>query len=514
MSAPDSNPPDEKDEKLEVEVQSSTKSSVESQSPVENKVSEGLTDEERELVRRAKLKLDLTLMPVMAMFNFLGYLDRTNIGNARIAGMQSDLSLTDKQFSIAIAVFYGPYILSELPSNLVLKKIGPNFLLPAVLTGWGIVVLAQGFVKNYGGLLAIRLVLGLLEGPMFPGIVLYLSGFYTRKELSLRIAYFASSASVGGAFSGLLAAGITRMHGKSGLPGWRWIFIIEGLITLVVGLIGFFLVPANPEKSRVLSPAEKKAVAKLLEMDRPPIGADEKFNPKEIVRSITSPHVFFVFVVFILGGSIYNGLAVFVPTIINDLDFTANESQLLSVGPFAVAFVVSIIGSWISDRFNRRGPPLIVLATILTIGWVIFYVSQNNWLSYASFFFMVPGIYACTPIAAAWLSNNSEPYFRRATSIAFAFMATNVGGIFSTTQFPRKDAPRYRTATITNLTFSVIITLSAATNMLLLRWMDSRKARNRDKILAPFINESDSDGTGKEAWLELGDKHPDFKYTL
>lgn len=473
-------------------------------SPISDTV---LSSEQEKDYRRAWRKLDFTLIPVLAMFNFLSYLDRTNIGNARIAGMQSDLGLTDQQFTLAIAIFYVPYILTELPSNLVLKKIGPNILLLAVLTSWGIVVIAQGFVKNNTGILIIRVFLGLLEGPMFPGLVLYLAGFYPRKEMSLRIALFASASSLAGAFSGLLAAALSQMNGIGGLAGWRWIFIIEGVITTVVGFLGFFLVPASPEHAWVLSVEEKRAVMKVLAADKPPIGFEETFAFREIPRAFFSPHVFFVFVVFILGGAVGNGLAIFVPSIINDLEFTPNQSQLLSVGPFGAAFVASLCAAWVSDKYNQRGPPLVFLTSLLTAGWAIFYASRSVWLSYASFFLMVPGIYAATPIAAAWLSNNSEPFYRRACAIAFGFMATNIGGIISATQFPRKAAPRYTTATLTNLSFSIIMVLSALSNIFLLGWMNSRKAANREKILSPFAAADD-----KEAWLVLGDKHPDFKY--
>ncbi|EAU90005.1 hypothetical protein CC1G_05921 [Coprinopsis cinerea okayama7 len=496
------------DEKLKTAM---SESSVESQSNVGPPGEP--TPEFLALTRSAKRKLDLTLIPVMTMFYLLSYLDRTNIGNARVAGLQADLGLTDHQFQIAITILYVPYICTELPANLLLKKIGPNILMPTILTLWGIVVTFQGFVTNYAGLLAVRFFLGLLEGPMFPGIVLYLSGFYTRGDLSLRIAYFFSSASLAGAFSGLLAAGISQMDGLGGKKAWEWIFIIEGLFTVVVGVVAFFFVPATPRHSKVLSQAEQDAVILSLERDRPMIGATEKFHPREILRSITSPHVFLVFLVFFLGGAIFFGLAIFLPSIIRLMQFTPNESQLLSVGPFATSFVISLISAWASDRWNRRGAPLIVLCAMCTAGWALFYGSNDTWTRYGSFFLIVPGVFAASPIAAAWLSNNSEPYFRRASSIAFGFMATNFGGILSTWRFPTSEGPRFEKTTIMNMTFAVIMTLSSVGNIFLLMWLQKRKEKNRDKILAPYVTEKEPDG-GERAWIDLGDRHPDFKYAL
>jgi MFS family permease len=180
----------------------------------------------RQLEKQAVRKLDYTILPVMTVFYFLSFLDRANIGNARVAGLQKDLHLTDRQYQICVTVLYVPYIVAELPANLLLRRIGPRIMMPTLLTLWGIVVTLQGLVTSYAGLATVRAFLGLVEGPMFPGIVLYLSGFYTREELSLRVALFFSSASLSGAFSGLLAAAIQNMHGIGGKAGWAWIFIL------------------------------------------------------------------------------------------------------------------------------------------------------------------------------------------------------------------------------------------------------------------------------------------------
>lgn len=175
--------------------------------------------------RRALWKLDLSTIPILAMFYFLSFLDRANLGNARLAGLQTNLHLSDHDYSMALTVTYIPYILSELPANLLLKKLGPNLFLPGIVTIWGLITTMQGFVNSYSGLVAARFFLGLVEGGMFPAIVLYLSFFYTRRELQLRIALFFSAASLSGAFSGLLAYGIIRLDGKGNRPGWAWIFI-------------------------------------------------------------------------------------------------------------------------------------------------------------------------------------------------------------------------------------------------------------------------------------------------
>ncbi|KAF6759370.1 major facilitator superfamily domain-containing protein [Ephemerocybe angulata] len=472
-----------------------------------------VSQEDMELERRAKLKLDLTLLPVMTMFYLLSFLDRANIGNARIAGLQEALKLSDRQYQICVTILYVPYICAELPANLLLRRIGPNILMPAILTLWGLVVTFQGFVSNYTGLLVVRFVLGMLEGPMFPGIVLYLSGFYTRRELSMRIAYFFSAASLSGAFSGLLAAAISRMEGLGGKDGWAWIFILEGLFTVSFGIASFWIVPRTLQQAKFLTQVEKDALKRRLERDRPLINTIDKFSFKEIFQSLRSPQVIILSILFFMGGTVLFGQALFLPSIIRHLGFTPYKSQMLSVGPFVVGFIVSIGAAWYSDRYNARGVPFIAISLLSITGWSMFLGLKGKYALYGALYLIVPGIYATSPVSCAWMANNSEPYYRRASSIAIGFIATNSGGILSTWRFPSKEGPKFTKTAIMMLVFSCLMVVFGSINMLYLDRQNRQKQRLRDKILAPYTTEKEPDG-GVRAWTDLGDRHPDFKYTL
>ncbi|PAV17566.1 MFS general substrate transporter [Pyrrhoderma noxium] len=217
-------------------------------------------DEERSYAEARKIvrKMDVHLVPVVTIFYLLSFLDRVNIGNARVAGLQKDLKLTDNQYQICITVLYVTYIASDLPASLLLRKIGPNILMPTILILWGLVTALQGLLSSYIGLVTVRLILGLLEGPMFPSIILYLSMIYTRRELSFCISLFSSAASLSGAFSGLLAAAIEKMDGINGRPGWAWIFILEGTFTVLVGIFGFFFIPESIDTMNFLTEAERR----------------------------------------------------------------------------------------------------------------------------------------------------------------------------------------------------------------------------------------------------------------
>ncbi|KAJ4494769.1 MFS general substrate transporter [Lentinula edodes] len=471
----------------------------------------------KKLEKQAVRRLDFAILPMMTMFYLLSFLDRANIGNARVAGLQKDLGMSDRQYQVCVTILYVPYICAELPSNLLLRKIGPRYLMPSLLTLWGLMVALQGLVTSYSGLVVVRAFLGLVEGPMFPGIVLYLSSFYTRSELAFRVAVFFSSASLSGAFSGLLAAAIINMDGISGKPGWAWIFILEGIFSSLVGILGFFLIPSTPQDLKFITPQLKEVLIRRLEKDKPSSMSDEDhFWFKEVFRSLKSPHVLLVFAIFYMEGTVLYGQALFLPSIVNQLGFSANKTQLLSVGPFAGGFIVTLTASLFSDRIKSRAIPTVLISILGVIGFSIYLSSEEKYTRYGSLFFTVPGVYAAVPPVSAWMANNSEPHYRRATSIALGFVATNAGGITSTWLFPTSEAPRYRKTTIINLTFTILIIVGAGINSLLLNHMNKQKVKRRDEILAPYnIDSDDEKGTNaRRAWVELGDRHPDFKYSL
>lgn len=174
--------------------------------------------------------------------------------------MPADLHLTGQQPNIALAVFFVPYILFEIPSNLMMKRFGPQRWMAFCVCGFGIVMMAQGFVKSFSGLLATRFFLGLMEAGTFPGSFYLISFWYRREEAQKRFTVYWSSVLVASMFGGLLATGISKMHGVGGLANWRWIFILEGIATILVGIASFFLLSDFPKEAKWLTEEEREFV--------------------------------------------------------------------------------------------------------------------------------------------------------------------------------------------------------------------------------------------------------------
>ncbi|THH12858.1 hypothetical protein EW146_g7303 [Bondarzewia mesenterica] len=467
--------------------------------------------------RSALYKTDFIIIPIVGMYYFLSFLDRSNIGNARIAGLTKDLKMSANQFSTALTVTYVPYIVMELPMNLIMKRYGANVTLPTMVVLWGMHVASGG---------------------LFPGITLYLSQFYKRHNLQLRFSMMFSVTSLAGAFSGLLAAAIENMNGIRGLPGWAWIFILEGLFTTVFGLVSWFIIPATPADMPLLSKAEKETYTRALVQDWSGDSdadgtASEVFSWSEVWGTFTNaPHVLLLCLPLFFNGVTLYGLANFTPTIVNALGFSTAKTQLLTVPPYACSFVVSIVCSYFSDVYKMRGPMAILVSLISAAGYAIFIGTpihsdsiqvvsisrrsagtNSKHADYAALFLQIIGVYSAAPCLSTWNANNVQPHYRRATAVAMAFIATNAGGIVSTWIF--LDPPRFHIACSVDLAFSLGIAAFSALVMVLFKRWNADKAREVERLLS-------EKGEGKEpgGWdsveerQRLGDRHPRFEYTL
>lgn len=218
------------------------------------------------LEKRISRKIDTHVMPWLFGLWLLAFIDRSNIGNARIQGLATDLKLDGNKFNIALTVFYVPYICVDIPSNLVLKYFKAGYYLPFLIFAWGLVSTFTGFVKTYHGLLVARFFLGLFEGGLLGGIIIYLAMFYRRHQLLYRIGLFYCAAPLSGAFGGLLATGLARIHSGS-YKGWPFIFFIEGVITVVYAILLVFFLPHTPGESKFLTEEEREVAVRRLHLD-------------------------------------------------------------------------------------------------------------------------------------------------------------------------------------------------------------------------------------------------------
>jgi MFS family permease len=217
--------------------------------------------------KKVLLKTDLHVVPILFLLFLCAFIDRINIGNARIQGLEPDLKMQGSDYNIALFTFFILYILLEVPSNIILKKMRPSVFLSSIMLGWGIVTVCQGLTKSFAGLVVCRVLIGALEAGFFPGCIYLISMFYKRHELQWRVNLFFSASIIAGAFSGLLAYAIAHMDGIGGYGGWRWIFILEGLATIAIAIASYWLVPDWPETAKFYTEDEREFWIRRLALD-------------------------------------------------------------------------------------------------------------------------------------------------------------------------------------------------------------------------------------------------------
>lgn len=233
-------------------------------------------------------KLDLYFVPIIMLVYLSCFLDRSNIGNVKVAGMPADIGASSQQISTAVSIFYATYVLVEAPWAIALKRITPRVLLTGLCVVWSLTTVFSGLLTSVGGLYAARLVLGMCEGGLFPGLNLYLTMVYKREEQAKRVAYLFVCTALAGAVGGLLAYAILKMDGVAGYAGWRWVYIIEGVFSVVVAVVVWFGLPNDPGNAYFLNDREKQLM-KIRAVQRAQyMGADE-FSWDEIFITLRDP---------------------------------------------------------------------------------------------------------------------------------------------------------------------------------------------------------------------------------
>ncbi|KDQ63397.1 hypothetical protein JAAARDRAFT_121105 [Jaapia argillacea MUCL 33604] len=465
--------------------------------------------DETKLMRR----IDWHVVPWLALLYLLNFLDRGSIGNAKLYNLEQDLRITDTQYLIALTVFFFPYALFEPPSNVALRRLRPSRWLSFLMLGWGVVMTLHGIIHDYNGLLTVRFFLGLFEAGLYPGIVFYMSCWYKRSELGTRVALFFSSATVAGAFSGLLAAAISNMQGIGGLAGWKWIFILEGLFTVLCAIASFWIVQDFPDNAKFLSESERVFVVRRLQDDMRHSAGGEKLKLKYIWQSLVDWKTWIAMGMYMgFDGPLF-AFSLFTPTIINQ----ATVANLLSVPVYAWACIMTCIIGFLGDRIGSRGYiNLYVFARL--VGYVILIVSRNPSLSYFAVYLAASAIYPT--IRVAWVSSNVEGSYKRSVTLAMAIGFGNLNGAVTSNVYRSQDKPWYRLGHGIVLTYIAIGWICSLLFLVLLRLENKRRdAGERDEVIDGLENPFAREENGKfanveDARAEKGDQWSGFRYTL
>ncbi|KAH7361732.1 major facilitator superfamily domain-containing protein [Plectosphaerella cucumerina] len=459
-------------------------------------------------VKKILRKIDWRLLPPLTLLYILAFIDRANIGNASIARMNEDLRLTGPQYNMALTVFFFPYAFFEVPSNIVLKLMRPSWWITILVMSWGTVVTLQGLVQTYEHLIVTRVLLGVTEAGFFPAATYLLTTWYCRWELQTRLAIFFSAASLAGSFSGLLAFGIEHMNGVGGLGGWRWIFILEGSLTVVVGALMPWALPDSPTTASFLTVAEKQLVSSRLLQDMGSRAGDgEKFQWKYLFAALTDWKIYLAVIIY-WGNSIsVYGFSFSAPTIIRGLGYSSAQAQLLTIPIFFVGACSTVIFARLSDRRRNRWIFIVIPFSIALVGFIgVLAIPHPRLpgLTYSFLFFITSGLYPSIIGCISWVGNNLAPSFKRAIGMALLISIGNLGGAVGSNIFLREQAPNYWLG----YGFSAGVIVSAITATIVLQFATKRINKKRD-----LIPEDDIRARYTEDELQqMGDSSPLFRY--
>jgi len=442
----------------------------------ENSTIDQFTPEGQKMIVR---RIDVRLVTTLGLLYCASLMDRTNLGSASIAGMTKDLGLaTGSRYSLITLMFFIPYVLFQPPALVALRKVGPRRFLSAITIFWGATVIGFGFVKHWTVMLGLRVILGVLEAGFYPSCVYLLSTWYTRYELQKRNAVFYLIGSLASALSGILAYGLMQMNMVGGLAGWRWIFIMEGIITAIAGVIGYFMIVDFPEKAanswKFLSKKESDFIVAKIQLDRHDVIL-EPFRLDSYLKAALDLKVWGFACLYGLITTNTYAIAYFLPIILRDgMHFSLAASQCLVAPPYVCAAIVMFVQAWYADKSQRRAPTVVLNAIISLVGLPLLGFATNNGVRYFGVFLATIGCNANIPAVLTYQANNVRGQWKRALTSATLVGFGGIGGIIGSTVFRAQDSPAYHPGIMTTMIANGLIIIITA-----LLTIKFRRANNR-----------------------------------
>ena len=466
-------------------------------------------EEQRKIIWRIDVRLVLTL----GFLYCVSLMDRTNTGIAVVAGMGVDLKFLGSRYSIIVLVFFLTYVLLQPAATVVLRKIGPRLFLPTITVLWGATMMGMGFVKTWTQLIPLRLLLGIWEAGFFPGCAYLLSCWYPRYELQKRNAVFYLIGSMASAFAGILAYGFSQLAGKGsgeglgqhygptkadptipygekgGIAGWRWIFILEGLLTCLLGLGAFFTIVDFPELAsrssfalKFLTEEESAFIVARIEKDRHD-AIPEQFSIGKYLRNGLDLKVWGFAALFGLTTTVTYAIAYFLPIILQTgMGFNTAEAQCLIAPPYVVAAMVMFGFAWLGDKYHIRSPFIIINGLVCLLGLALLGYTKNVGVRYFGVFLATSGCNANIPCVLTWQANNIRGQWKRALCSATLVGAGGIGGIVGSTVFREQDKPAYHPGMIaTMLASALIVIITLALDLKF--WRANKRAAAGGKVI-------------------------------
>ncbi|PVH17117.1 uncharacterized protein CXQ87_004678 [Candidozyma duobushaemuli] len=472
-------------------------------------------EEEKKVIRKLDFRVALS---ACVMFIAL-QVDRGNLAQAVVDDLLPDLGMNTNDYNTGNTIFLVAFLLAELPSQVISKKLGPDIFIPLQMCSWSIVAICQGAMQNRAGFFVCRALIGAIEGGFIADLVLWLSYFYKSKELPLRLSWFWTSLSLCQIFTSLLAFGILRMRGIAGLAGWRWLFIIEGLFTLIIGLLAFYLmVPSAVQTKNWLHPKgwftdrQEKIVVNRVLRDDPSKGDmhnRQGLTLKMIAKSAWDYDLWPVFAIGFIAYIPNSTIQPYMTLSMRSLGFSRFDTNLLTIPSAVLHIITLLLITWFSERINERALtclayPIMVVPFLAAIRWWPG-SGENAWVTWFLVTMVLSGPYIHA-ICVSWVSRNSNSIRSRSVCSALYNMTVQIGAIGAANIYREDDKPRYRRGNMQLF----IIAVALIPLLLLVKFYYVFRNKQRDKIWNAMTAEEQEEYI--KTTTDEGNKRLDFRF--
>ena len=450
--------------------------------------------EEKVVIRKINFRVALT-----ACFLFISLqVSRGNFAQAVLDNLLNDLGLTTNDYNTGNTIFTVAFLLAEIPSQLISKALGPDIFIPVQICSWSIVAMCQVALSGKASFYITRALIGALEGGFIADLVLWLSYFFTSKELPLRLSWFWTTLALVQICTSLLAFGILRMRGIAGMVGWRWLFLLEGIFTLLIGISGFYLmVPSAVQTKNWMHPKgwfterEEKIVVNRILRDDPTKGSMNNRQGLTVKQLIKSLHDVDIFPILAIGVMAYIGTMTFSSYFVllnRQMGFSTFDTNLLMIPPQVLHIIFLLTITWASEHFNERCFVALVqpIYASIIMGVIRWWPGSGvqRWPTYVlnMLYSGQPYIHA---ICVAWVSRNSNGVRTRSISSALYNMAVQISNIVGQNIYRKDDLPLYKRGNMQLFCFSV----ATIPIILLTKAYYVYKNKKRDEIWSAMTEE-------------------------
>ena len=299
-------------------------------------------------------RISLRLIPYMFLLYILAYLDRVNVGYAAIQ-MKADLHLSDAVYGTGAGVFFLGSALFDIPSNLILAKVGPRRWMARIMISWGIVATCMSLVHSPVSFYCLRFLLGISEAGFFPGMILYLTYWFPSRERAKSVSRFMTATAIAGVIGGPISSTLLGMDGFHGLHGWQWLFISEGIPTMLFGISVLFVLKDHPSDAKWLAPEEREWLENEIKRDREQLGSNKHHN---FTDAFKLPALYLLAAVFFACQVSVYVINLWLPLFLNSMRGMSHLSSAAidrwATLPYLITAIAMVLVGWSSDRFNDR----------------------------------------------------------------------------------------------------------------------------------------------------------------